>query len=109
MIIDRKRFVAQGKGKIMQNYEFLDKIGAGSYGEVWKAKFKPTGDIRAIKKIAKSGEQVGNLTSIVSELEILKELDHPNIVRVFEYYQDSKYFYLVTEFFNGGELFDLLK
>jgi calcium-dependent protein kinase len=33
-------------------------------------------------------------------------LDHPNIVKIFEFYQDEKYFYIVTEFCAGGELFD---
>eukprot|EP00829_Urostomides_striatus_P004140 TRINITY_DN14472_c0_g2_i1.p1 TRINITY_DN14472_c0_g2~~TRINITY_DN14472_c0_g2_i1.p1 ORF type:complete len:182 (+),score=24.71 TRINITY_DN14472_c0_g2_i1:39-548(+) len=43
-----------------------------------------------------------------SEINILKILDHPNIVRLFEVFQDSKRFYLVTELCTGGELFDKL-
>jgi len=40
------------------------------------------------------------------EYEILTKLNHPNIVRLLEFYQDADYFYLVTEFCEGGELFD---
>jgi calcium-dependent protein kinase len=40
---------------------------------------------------------------------ILKELDHPNLVRLFEVYQDSKYYYMVLEHCKGGELFDRIK
>lgn len=40
------------------------------------------------------------------ELEILRKLDHPNIVRLFEWYEDVKCFYLVMEVLKGGELFD---
>jgi calcium-dependent protein kinase len=36
----------------------------------------------------------------------MRKLDHPNIIRVFEFYQDVKYFYIVTELCTGGELFD---
>ena len=40
------------------------------------------------------------------EIEILKNLDHPNIMRLYEVFQDEKYIYLVTELCEGGELFD---
>lgn len=40
------------------------------------------------------------------EIDILKNLDHPNIVRLFEVFEDKNYIYLVTELMTGGELFD---
>lgn len=43
---------------------------------------------------------------LLNEIEILKQLDHPNILKLFEFFQDQKRFFLVTEFCNGGELFD---
>ena len=104
-MIDKKIFISQGKGKIMNNYEWTEKLGAGAFGEVWKAKYKPTGDLRAIKKIAISGQNAESMANIIQEVDILKDMDHPNIVRIFEHYKDSKYFYVVTEYLNGGELF----
>ena len=41
-----------------------------------------------------------------NELNILKALDHPNIVRLHELYRDDKYFYFITELCQGGELFN---
>lgn len=42
----------------------------------------------------------------MNEIDILKQLDHPNIVKIYEFYQDKLNFYLITEFIEGGELFD---
>ena len=46
------------------------------------------------------------MQSLQNEIEILKQLDHPNIVRLYEFYQDDLHIYLITEFIEGGELFD---
>jgi calcium-dependent protein kinase len=43
-----------------------------------------------------------------SEVALLKDMDHPHIVKLFELYQDSQNYYLVTEYLNGGELLDKL-
>lgn len=43
---------------------------------------------------------------MLNEIDILKQLDHPNIVKIYEFYQDKSNFYLITEFIEGGELFD---
>jgi calcium-dependent protein kinase len=42
-------------------------------------------------------------------VEILKRLDHPNILKIYEFYQDTKYFYIVSEMCTGGELFDRIQ
>lgn len=41
-----------------------------------------------------------------SEVNILKRLDHPNIVNIYELYQDDSFYYLITEYLSGGELFE---
>lgn len=48
------------------------------------------------------------LKDIANEIQIVKECDHPNIVKMFEEYEDHKYLYIVTELLKGGELFDEL-
>ena len=40
------------------------------------------------------------------EISILQQLDHPNVLKLYEYFEDEKYVYLVTELCKGGELFD---
>ena len=45
-------------------------------------------------------------TKLRNEVMILKGLDHPNILKVYEFYEDKRNFYIVTELLTGGELFD---
>lgn len=59
--------------------------------------------MKIIRKEEMSKEYV---ESLLNEIDILKQLDHPNIVRIYEFYQDKLNFYLITEFIEGGELFD---
>jgi calcium-dependent protein kinase len=54
------------------------------------------------KKISTDEEQKKFLT----EIQILKSLDHPNILKIFEFYQDKKNYYIIIELCSGGELFD---
>lgn len=46
------------------------------------------------------------MDKFMMEIKILQELDHPNIIKLYEYFEDAKYVYLVTELCSGGELFD---
>ena len=67
---------------------------------------KASKQLRAMKVIKKETSTSEYLSSLLSEIEILKQLDHPNIVKIYEFYQDKYNFYLITEYIEGGELFD---
>jgi calcium-dependent protein kinase len=88
------------------NFEFLTKLGQGLYGEVWKVRNKINGNICAMKIIFKH-KDTSKLEEmeILNEIEIMKRLDHPNIVKIFEYYNTKKAFYLIMEYCSGGELY----
>jgi calcium-dependent protein kinase len=81
-------------------------LGKGSYGEVRKAVHIATKEVRAIKIIYKYQCNKEEQQRIFNEKTIMKSLDHPNIVRVYEYFQDEKFIFIVMEFVTGGELFD---
>lgn len=84
----------------------METLGKGSYGEVKKIQHKATGEFRAMKIICKEDVSQQYVDSLLNEIDILKQLDHPNIVKIYEFYQDKINFYLITEYINGGELFD---
>lgn len=92
--------------------------GEGSYGQVTKGTHKDTGAVRAIKAINSCsalllffttqcrGHKISDPGRFQVEVDIQSSLDHPNIVKLYEVFQDAKRFYLVMELCTGGELFE---
>lgn len=80
------------------------EIGHGHYGVVRKCMDRQTREWFAIKSIRKS--KVGKIDVLKREIAILKEVHHPNIIRLIEVHEDVKYLHLITELCTGGELFD---
>ena len=84
--IDKAMFVNEQKGKIKNKYRVLETIGKGSYGEVKKIQYKTSGELRAMKIISKDEVSKEYVQSLLNEIDILKQLDHPNIVKIYEFY-----------------------
>lgn len=86
-------------------YNFKDTIGEGGFGKVVRATHRRTGVQRAIKVIPKRGSR----SEALNEIRALSELgDHPHIVKLIEYFEDSKRFYLVQALCDGPDLAELL-
>lgn len=69
------------KTNLYDNYERLDVIGEGTYGVVYKARNKNTGQMFALKKIKLVSEDEGIPSTAIREIALLKELNHLNIVK----------------------------
>ena len=89
-----------------KKYKILSKLGSGSFGKVYLAQNKFTKEKVALKQIKKSNKDLLSDGEIKDEIEILKALDHPDIVRIIESFNTKDSFVLVTEYCEGGELFD---
>ena len=100
----RNTFVDKSKSPIMENYDVVKQLGKGGYAKVYRVKNKKTGELRACKQLSKLN--IDNLEKFQREIEILKNTDHPNIIKLYEIYESSNNFYLVMEECKGGELFD---
>jgi calcium-dependent protein kinase len=102
--IDKAALVIQEEGSYTEYYEVENTLGEGTFGKVVKVKHKLTGQARAMKIIDKLNSDSD--MDIRNEIEILKTLDHPNIVKIFECFITPKYCYLITELCGQGELYD---
>jgi len=82
----------------MERYQKLEKIGEGTYGVVYKAKDRVSGQIVALKRIRLDAEDEGIPSTAIREISLLKELRHPNIVRLFDVVHTEKKLTLVFEY-----------
>lgn len=82
----------------MERYQKLEKIGEGTYGVVYKAKDRASGEIIALKKIRLEEEDEGIPSTAIREIALLKELQHCNIVRLYDVVHTSKKLTLVFEY-----------
>ncbi|XP_048028439.1 cyclin-dependent kinase 2 isoform X2 [Megalobrama amblycephala] len=82
----------------MESFQKVEKIGEGTYGVVYKAKNKLTGETVALKKIRLDTETEGVPSTAIREISLLKELNHPNIVKLRDVIHTENKLYLVFEF-----------
>ncbi len=92
-------------GNVRQRYKILDIVGHGRFGVVYKAQSKADPTKIVAIKVLKCSSYLDK-AAIKEEIKILKDLDHPNIVKYYEEIEDGPYIFIVTEFCSGGELFD---
>ena len=96
----------EGIGDLYSNYELCNYIGKGGFGRVYKVRHKLSNQYRAMKIIQCKSSSEQHTLAINKEINILKNLDHPNIIKVYEFYSSEKYVYIINELCTGGELFD---
>jgi len=105
--IERGLFVQGYSGDPLEKYQIISNLGEGSYGKVYKVKVKNSEIYRAMKVIKKRYQYNSQEEEkIIKEIQILRKLDHPNIIKVYEFYNTKAEFYIISELCSGGELFD---
>ena len=105
ILISKQTFISKNEAKLEDVYKLGKKtLGTGAFGTVIKCRHRVTKQDRACKTIAK--KKVKNMAQFQSEISILTQLDHPHILKLYEYFDDDKNFHIITELCTGGELFD---
>ena len=105
--VTKINFIEAHLTKVTDDYRIIKQLGDGVSGAVFLAAKKTTEEKCAIKQILKARLRKG-ISRARQEIDILKTLDHPNIIRLHEVYEDHTSFYLVTELCQGGELFEAI-
>ena len=110
--LEHNKLVSQVKSDPSVDYTIIKELGSGSFATVHLVKHNISGAIRAMKAIKKGSgfddEDEDNELEIINEINILMKMDHPNIVKIFEFYNSPTHYYLITEYCEGGCLFDLI-
>ena len=110
-------FVAKSKRRLSgiellkSNYKISPQsriLGAGTFGKVFLSESILDSEFQVAVKVVNKEKLKGSLELLKEEVGILSRLDHPNIVRYYETFDDVKYMYIVMEYCNGGELLDRL-
>ena len=106
LAISNNTIIHKCKSNLEKNYTILKELGEGAYSSVHLVKNNFSGEKRAMKslkitkKVSLKEEQ-----EIINEIFILKSLDHPNILKIFEFYQTKNEYNLITEYCDGGDLY----
>ena len=99
----RETFIKKAGGKLLESYDVIRQLGKGGFGKVYEVRHKKTGEIRACKHLSKLN--IKNLEKFKNEIELLRKMDHPNIVKLYEIFESDRSLYLIMEECKGGEVF----
>ena len=90
-------FVFENKGKLKDFYRVGKLIGSGAFGDVRIWLHKESNSQRAVKILYRANMSNEDERMLINEINILRGLDHPNIVKMYEFFQDEKRYYIITE------------
>lgn len=99
-------FITINPKKLLEVYKVGDVLGKGFFGEVRSVVHRLSNQQRAVKIFRKDLKSDIQVLKVMSEIEILRNISHPVAVQLYEYFEDEKRIYLVTEKCSGGELFE---
>jgi len=96
--------------KALLNYQIIKSIGKGGFGEVYLAQHSQTGKFVALKVMlpAVAGDE-NHVQMFLREIENMKALKHPNVVELLDYGYAENLFFLVMEYYEGGNVYDAMQ
>lgn len=109
VFIQPNDFIFENKAQVRDVYRIGQVIGRGTYASVRFCINKSTGAQRALKVIPKNRFNPDQEDILQNEVRIHKSLDHPNIIKMFEYFRDENRYYISMEICSGGELLKLIQ
>ena len=107
--IDTNLLTSGGTNNTFYDYHKIKLLGQGSFGTVYLVKNKKLNNNFAMKIIEKSSDDEEKEDEIKNEINILRKLDHPNILKINDFFSTKNEYFLITEFCPEGELFYEIK
>ena len=105
----KKRISKNKNIDIRKSYEFISMLGNGTFGKVRLYRDRNYKNLLfAIKTLKKEGIPLAHFNLLKSEVEILSNLDHPNIVKYFGVFEDDYYVHIVMEYLKGYDLYKVI-
>ncbi|CAG9320051.1 unnamed protein product [Blepharisma stoltei] len=101
--VRKSSLIKKRSGTLLDEFKILQTLGSGGYGTVYKAQDKSSGLLRAVKAIDRSKMITEH---ILTEIENLINVDHPNIVRILEFIEESDTYYIITELCTGSNIIE---
>ena len=99
---------SSSSNNVVGKYRLGDRIGRGGFGEVFYAQNHNTGDFVAVKRIPLKNMKKEQLSGVLEEINLLKMLDNPNIVRYIDTVETEEHLYIVLEYIENGSLSDIV-
>ena len=105
----KKRVIQNSNTDIRKNYEFISMLGNGAFGKVRLYRDKNYKDLLfAIKTLKKEGISSYEFDLLINEVNILSNLDHPNIVKYYGAFEDDYYIHIIMEYLKGYDLYKII-
>lgn len=104
-----EKFIAPDGRRIADYFDIGDVLGSGSYSVVKVGTSKSDPSLKVAVKIMNRAKMKPEEEAIIMrEVDVMRSLNHPNIVKLIDFFQDAQAFYVVMEYVGGGELFERL-
>jgi len=100
------RLIDTSKTGFHTDYEIGSDLGSGSFSVVKSACRRSDSQMVAVKCIKRITLPPDEVEALKDEVSILRDLQHPNIIAMYDFYEEEEFYYLVMEVMEGGELFD---
>ena len=110
MAFHAKDFIRKRSTTLHPHYTLGTLLGEGGFGVCYTAHHTQTQTERACKVLPKHADGAVDATKeALAEFDMMAPLDHPNIAKVYELYEDDDSFYIITDLYKGGDLFDIVE